>query len=146
MTVRPACVIRPATQADLSPMAAIEADAMQGGWTPAQLQAELDNPRATVLVAQVGGRVAGHAVAWTVADEVHILDVCVSTHARRQGLGSLLVAALLEIAPGPALLEVRAGNSGAIALYGSLGFAAVGTRPRYYRDGEDAVLMTLERP
>jgi ribosomal-protein-alanine acetyltransferase len=139
-------MIRPATRPDLSSMAQIEAQAMQGGWTRAQLAAELDNPRATVLVAETQNRVLGHGIAWLVADEVHILDVCVSPRARRQGIGSRLVTGLLEIGSGPGLLEVRAGNTGAIALYTSLGFAPVGTRPRYYRDGEDAVLMTLERP
>lgn len=139
-------MIRAATRADLSSMALIEAQAMQGGWTRAQLAAEFDTPRATVLVAETRNRVLGHGIAWRVADEVHILDVCVSPAARRQGIGSQLVRGLLAIAPGPALLEVRAGNHGAIALYSSLGFVSVGTRPRYYRDGEDAVLMTLERP
>lgn len=41
------------------------------------------------------------------------------------------------------LLEVRASNSPALALYTSLGFERVGLRKRYYSDGEDAVLMTL---
>jgi ribosomal protein S18 acetylase RimI-like enzyme len=42
------------------------------------------------------------------------------------------------------LLEVRGSNAGALALYGQLGFEAVGRRPRYYRDPEDdAVAMLL---
>jgi [ribosomal protein S18]-alanine N-acetyltransferase len=43
-----------------------------------------------------------------------------------------------------ALLEVRAGSIGAIALYEKEGFVRVGLRKGYYRDGEDAVLMNKE--
>ena len=43
------------------------------------------------------------------------------------------------------LLEVRASNAPARALYERLGFAVAGVRRRYYHDnGEDAVLMTLD--
>ena len=40
-------------------------------------------------------------------------------------------------------LEVRADNPIARALYDSLGFEQIGVRPRYYRDGVDAILMRL---
>ena len=43
---------------------------------------------------------------------------------------------------GAALLEVRAGNAPARALYGKQGFKEVGYRKRFYADGEDAVLLT----
>jgi ribosomal-protein-alanine N-acetyltransferase len=39
-------------------------------------------------------------------------------------------------------LEVRQSNSEAIAMYESLEYERVGTRPAYYQDGEDAVVMT----
>lgn len=42
------------------------------------------------------------------------------------------------------LLEVRASNQPALALYASMGFQRVGLRKRYYSNPEeDAVLMTL---
>ena len=41
-----------------------------------------------------------------------------------------------------ATLEVRAGNVPAQRLYEKLGFAADGVRRRYYRDGEDGLIMT----
>jgi ribosomal protein S18 acetylase RimI-like enzyme len=42
------------------------------------------------------------------------------------------------------ILEVRASNFPAVALYGTLGFTETGRRPRYYADPiEDAVLMTV---
>ena len=38
-------------------------------------------------------------------------------------------------------LEVRASNTPAIKLYHSLGFVELGRRRKYYRDGEDALLL-----
>jgi ribosomal protein S18 acetylase RimI-like enzyme len=40
-------------------------------------------------------------------------------------------------------LEVHADNAPARALYNQVGFQEVGCRPKYYRDGGDAVLFTL---
>jgi hypothetical protein len=39
-------------------------------------------------------------------------------------------------------LEVRVGNAPARRLYEKLGFEEVGERRNYYRDGEDALIMT----
>ncbi len=41
------------------------------------------------------------------------------------------------------LLEVRADNPRAQALYRRFGFAQIHTRRRYYRDGVDALIMQL---
>ena len=39
-------------------------------------------------------------------------------------------------------LEVRAGNLPAKRLYEKLGYEVTGVRKRYYRDGEDGLIMT----
>ena len=41
------------------------------------------------------------------------------------------------------LLEVRASNAPAIAMYEGLGFSRFNVRERYYADGEDGVEMEL---
>ena len=65
--------------------------------------------------------------------------------ARGRGLGRALVVALLERLRGQGArrvsLEVRSRNAPAIALYRSLGFENEGVRPKYYRDGEDALVL-----
>jgi ribosomal-protein-alanine N-acetyltransferase len=44
-----------------------------------------------------------------------------------------------------ALLEVRAGNREAVALYESLGFSRLGVRREYYREpNEDALVLVRE--
>ncbi len=139
--------IRPAVPSDLDAIAAIEDAGMRYGWNRAQLAEEFGNPKSRIVVARLQGSVVGHAVGWRIAGEVHVLDVCVAPKARRQGVGRQLVKALLKACgPGPALLEVRVSNVPAITLYTRMGFEEVGRRPRYYSDGEDALLMTLERP
>lgn len=138
--------IRPAVPSDLDAIAAIEEAGMRYGWSRSQLAEEFGNSKSRILVARHKGQVAGHVVGWRIAGEVHILDVCVAPGSRRQGIGKQLVNALLKACgPGPALLEVRASNLPAITLYSRMGFEEVGRRPRYYSDGEDALLMTLER-
>jgi len=111
------------------------------------LAEELARPWAHVRVACREGVVIGAAVAWVVADEVHVLDVATDPGHRRQGVGRALVRDLVELArahhAGHMYLEVRRSNVAAIALYRDAGFAAVGFRVRYYADDEDAVEMAL---
>lgn len=89
----------------------------------------------------------GFLLGWLVADELHILTVAVDPVARRAGHGSRLVRQAIDAGVSARcrslLLEVRRGNTAAIGLYRAHHFAVVGVRPRYYGDGEDAVLMTL---
>ncbi len=89
----------------------------------------------------------GFLVAWHVADELHVLGIAVDGTVRRMGLG----LALMEEAQAYArrcnirllLLEVRRSNRPAIRLYRRLGYSAMGMRPGYYADGEDALEMML---
>jgi ribosomal-protein-alanine N-acetyltransferase len=113
-------------------------------------EAELRRPWARILVARLvpEGDPLGFALAWRAADELHLIDLAVAPGARRAGLGRALVSAVIaEARAGDArliLLEVRAGNAPALALYRSAGFFEHGVRRAYYSDnGEDAVEMRL---
>lgn len=96
---------------------------------------------------QAGAQPAGFLIAHRIKGELHVLSLAVQPESRRLGIGRVLVHAALQEAWSADLdvahLEVNASNDAAIALYESVGFEAVGIRRRYYRDGEDAVLMTL---
>jgi len=135
-------VIRRARADDLDAVAAVEAAGV-GAWSRAQLDEEIRRAGGHALVALTGGRVVGYALGWAVAGEVHVLSIAVDPAARRQGLGRRLLDALIaDCGGGAALLELRADNAAAWALYRGAGFRVVGRRPRYYADGEDALLMT----
>lgn len=83
--------------------------------------------------------------------EVEIYNIAVREQCRRLGFGKkLLVHALRQAALAGftrALLEVRTGNTAALALYTGAGFRECGRRKRYYADtGEDALVLTRTLP
>lgn len=87
----------------------------------------------------------GYAGGWVVDGDLQILKVGVDPVWRRHGIARVLLARVADDARNlgarTSSLEVRAGNAGAQALYAALGYEALGRRPRYYSDGEDALIM-----
>ncbi|HEY4357962.1 MAG TPA: ribosomal protein S18-alanine N-acetyltransferase [Acidobacteriaceae bacterium] len=146
-------VIRPATATDVPAILAIEQVSAGAPHWPAARYAEMlaDDPgslqKRALLVAEIGGDIAGYAVAMVVAEDAELESIAVSPAFRRQGVGLRLGEALLDwaIAQGAAeiYLEVRATNLAAYLLYEWLGFYKTGIRKSYYDNPlEDAVLMT----
>ena len=83
-------------------------------------------------------------------DEAHIATLGVAPARQGEGIGARLLDALLVEADRRSpvvLLEVRADNDVAQALYRRRGFAEVGRRRGYYQpSGTDAVVMKREKP
>ena len=79
--------------------------------------------------------------------ETHREITVLATHPTRQRRGDMrfLLSYMLERkSPSERIwLEVHALNKSALTLYSQLGFAEVGRRAKYYRDGGDAVLFTM---
>jgi len=119
-------------------------------WAPQHFVAEITNTDVSVaLVMEWGGQFAGYAVAWIVADELHIANIAVVPKFRRRGVGRATIEHLMHLARHRgctyAQLEVRASNTPAIALYQKLGFRTVGVRRGYYeKPREDALVMAKE--
>jgi ribosomal-protein-alanine N-acetyltransferase len=119
-------------------------------WSERSYRYEVTENRASSCwVAEVGGQVVGMIVNWIILDEAHIATIAVHPQHRRAGIGKCLLAqgllAAWERGARTALLEVRAGNLPAQAMYLRFGFEVVGKRPHYYKDNnEDALLMTLK--
>lgn len=84
--------------------------------------------------------------------EAHISTIAVHPDWRGRGLGELLLLTAIEkiirMRFSVITLEVRASNSAAQNLYRKYGFRYQGVHRGYYRDGEDALLMsnTVDRP
>lgn len=95
-------------------------------------------------------RLVGYAGGWVVDGDVQILKVAVVPDMRRCGIARELLARVAgdarNLGASTSSLEVRAGNAGAQALYERLGYKSLGKRPRYYSDGEDAVIMSGPLP
>ncbi|MFB8790947.1 MAG: ribosomal protein S18-alanine N-acetyltransferase [Potamolinea sp.] len=85
---------------------------------------------------------------WSIVEEAHITILAVHPDYQRQGLGQLLLYALLRDAKRRQLewatLEVKPSNQAALSLYQKFGFQEAGRRRRYYQDtGEDALILWL---
>lgn len=140
--------IRPLRRDDLPAVHGLECAAQPDPWTLEQLAAELDTPCASVDLAWLGGELAGFICSWLIAGELQIQNVATAPACRRRGTAAALLAAVLDRARAAGMesawLEVRAGNEAAIALYRRFGFQPVDRRPRYYPDGEDALVMCYQ--
>jgi ribosomal-protein-alanine N-acetyltransferase len=122
-------------------------------WTAAQLEDEVAGATpGLVLVLEGtpgGGGLCAYCAFRLVLDEMHVMNVAVAPTARRRGLARWLLRFAMTRARREgavrALLEVRAGNRQAVALYESLGFRRLGVRRGYYRDPvEDAIVLVRE--
>ena len=148
------CVIVPMNEHDLLEVVEIEETTGLSQWGWEAYRAELEKPEAVMLVArrnapedETGRRLSGYIAARINADELHINNIGVWADARRRGVGGALLGAALELAARcgayEAVLEVRAGNLPAQAMYERLGFEVVGERRNYYKEPvEDAKIMT----
>ncbi|MDH6179950.1 ribosomal-protein-alanine N-acetyltransferase [Microbacteriaceae bacterium SG_E_30_P1] len=149
--------LRRAAPEDLDPIMAIEEDVFgTDAWSRENMAAELVDRFGYYLVAfPVGVPEQVDAYAGLRAPrgepQADIQTIAIVPSARRQGLGRVLMGALIDEArrrgARELFLEVRADNPGAQALYDSLGFEAIAVRPRYYQpDGVDAIIMRLTIP
>jgi len=145
------------TEHDLLEVVEIEESSGLSRWGWAAYYAELQgNNRHLMLVARVAGehkrgrsKLAGYIVARMGADELHINNVAVREPYRRLGIGRALLDRILaegkrsEVPS--AFLELRAGNTAALALYEDCGFRVTARRSKYYSEPvEDALVMIVQ--
>jgi ribosomal-protein-alanine acetyltransferase len=106
---------------------------------------ELVRPIARAWVAvERDGSVVGYALGWVAGGEAQLMSIAVEPAQRGRCIGRALLTrfidAMAEENVDQVVLEVRAGNAVARALYEAFGFESQGTRKGYYADGEDGVL------
>ena len=94
-------------------------------------------------------RLVAYAGLWFDGDTATVMTIGVAPAAQRQGLGALLLGALVDrsraLGADGLLLEVRVDNAPAIALYERSGFTVLGRRRRYYQP-EDVDAFTMRLP
>jgi ribosomal-protein-alanine N-acetyltransferase len=130
-------------------IAALEKIFFSDPWSETSISSELNNPLSLWLVAVDNDRVVGYVGSQTVLDGADMMNIAVDPAYRRQGVAAELIERLETALKSKGViclvLEVRASNAPAIALYDKLGFAIVGRRPNYYRHPkEDALIMRKE--
>ena len=149
LNARPAAdgiVYKPLDAAHAAAVSALEAQVMgSDAWNEHLVADELPRPDRVWWAAYDGEQLLGYAGGWVVDGQVQILKVGVDPSQRRRGIARELLARVAadarNLGAATCSLEVRAGNVGAQAFYEALGFHTLGTRPRYYSDGEDALIM-----
>lgn len=92
-----------------------------------------------------------YCILFPAVDELHLLNITVSPHLRKLGLGQRMMAAIEGVAAQQKMpriiLEVRPTNLAAVSLYQKLGYEQIGVRKNYYPANpetgsrEDALVM-----
>ena len=118
-------------------------------WSEMSIASELQNLWSYWLVAVSGDTVVGYIGAQSSFDEADVMNVAVHPDFRRQGIAEKLISTLVEELKNRGIhalmLEVRASNAPAIALYEKQCFQQVGLRKNYYRNPkEDALILRKE--
>jgi [ribosomal protein S18]-alanine N-acetyltransferase len=148
--------LRRALAADVPELAALEAACFTHPWTPAQIADEIAGAGPGGMLVLDGlprpggaGGLRAYCAFRLVLDEMHVMTVAVAPDQRRRGLARWLLGFAMGKAARAgarrALLELRAGNREALALYESLGFRRLGVRRGYYCEPvEDALALVRE--
>jgi ribosomal-protein-alanine N-acetyltransferase len=125
----------------------------EDAWSEPTWWAELaGRPRRDYVVAQApDGTLAGYAGVDCAGDTADVMTIAVCAAYRGLGLGDRLLGELAVRAASAGaqslLLEVRADNVPALALYARHGFEQVSVRRRYYQPGDvDALVMRRRLP
>ena len=119
-------------------------------WKPETLETELLNENSEYIIAKdENGEILGFAGIWKSTYDVHITNIVTKKDIRHKGIGSLLLEKLIDISKKHSspkfeaiTLEVNNNNTPAINLYLKYGFEKVGIRKKYYKNTEDALIMT----
>lgn len=125
----------------------IESECFSVPWSESALFEALKDEKYIFLSAVSGGKTVGYIGAFCVLDEVYITNIGVLGDYRKQGIGEKLMREALNESRGRSAafvtLEVRVGNSPAVALYEKLGFKLSGRRKDFYeKPKEDAYIYT----
>lgn len=130
---------------DILEIAALEKECFSDPWSYQMLADTFCSGNAVTVAADAGGRVVGYAFAALAGEDADVANVAVSPDHRRRGIAENMLSVLIERAAASGVkklfLEVRVSNAPAMALYLKTGFRGVYARPRYYADGEDALVM-----
>ncbi len=141
---------RAMTEGDLDLIMAIEEVIYTHPWTRGNFT---DTLRAGGhgWIMTLSGVPVGYAVLSTGAGEAHLLNISVAAAWQRRGFGCELLAYVIERACvmefSAIFLEVRASNTGALALYCKMGFTRIGVRKGYYPapvGREDAIVLQYQ--
>lgn len=138
-----------ATNQSVSEILVIEKCTFPDPWSSGSIEETLKAPGYRNTGAWIEGKLAGYLFCSYVLDETEIVKIAVAPKFQRRGIATALMNEFTEWCKASGIhrwmLDVRAGNDCAAALYRSFGFTEDGVRKNYYTDPvEDAVLMSRQ--
>jgi [ribosomal protein S18]-alanine N-acetyltransferase len=142
-------IIRCASRADLPSILAIgRTSPAAAQWQESEYTSAVDSPARLLLVAEQNSEVVGFAFAFTAIREWELENIAVHPGSREQGIGRVLMNALVGAAKAAGASEIRqeirASNLPAQRLAQSCGFVQEGRRAAYYKQPvEEAILFKL---
>lgn len=124
----------------------IESDSFEFGWNEEVFLGYLCQRNCIGMVSEIDNSVAGFMVYELHENRMHLLNFCVKSEFRRNGIGAemikKLVSKLSEQRRNRIMLEVRETNIVAQQFFKSMGFRAISVLRDFYEDTtEDAYLM-----
>ncbi|WP_371413756.1 ribosomal protein S18-alanine N-acetyltransferase [Kocuria sp. HSID17590] len=141
--------LRPMQPGDLETVHALETELFPEDAWPAQMfHEELAHPTRRYWVVTREREIVGYAGMMCIPPVADVQTLAVAPAHEGRGLGATLLRVLHEaaVAQGATemMLEVRADNPRAQALYRRFGYHHIHTRAHYYGPGHDALIMRCE--
>ena len=138
--------LRLATSDDLATLATLEQEIFGAdAWSTEQVGDELRGDDRRVVVAEEDGRTVGYTMTRRSWDVLDLLRIAVLPDQRRGGVATRLLVEAQALGRDDGahrmLLEVSAVNKEAVSFYAARDFVQIDRRPRYYKDGTDALVM-----
>ena len=91
--------------------------------------------------------IVGFGGIWKSVDDVHITNIVTKKNMRNLGIATQILTKLINIANSlkftSVTLEVNENNTNAIKLYEKFNFTKLGIRKKYYKNTDNAIIMTL---
>ena len=114
-------------------------------WTKAQFESSYSLDSSIFLVAFEKEKLVSFLIGQDTVDSINILLLATEKEFEKKGFAGALVKELAEKFKGKKVwLEVKESNSCAIKFYQKNGFKPVYTRKKYYKDGENAIILERE--
>ncbi|MGE3961122.1 MAG: ribosomal protein S18-alanine N-acetyltransferase [Dehalococcoidia bacterium] len=161
--------LRDMTRDDVAAVKRIESAAYQDAWPARLFEQELANGFAHYVVAieestdpppagpltalrraMFGGtheRIVGFMGVWYMVDQLHLVTIAVDPAQQGRGIGQRLLLEVFDLAMEAELneivLEVRASNDRARAMYEAFGFRKAGELKDYYKDNHETAIVML---
>lgn len=130
-------------------LAAVHAQLFQPPWQSTAFVSLLAQPGVYGLLACRKGAPAGFIILQRAYDQADVLTLAITPAMQRQRIGLHVVRVACRMGRlcgvKTVFLEVSASNHPAIACYGKAGFVRAATRPAYYADGSDALVLRWDR-